>query len=866
MRKIIPNNKKKILLLLVLLLSCISYAGSPDKKKISYGLTFQSHTVNQDQRTSLDLNPDGELDMATGYSLQFKLRLEQAVLTYGYIFRFVVNDTLSLDFISNLNLGKMNFVMSDSQGILSNMQFSELNDKELNQWLDIKVTFNRQNIRCQINNVVKEIPFTFNSYKHTQILFGTNTHQTFYTTDVPPISVRDIVITNDKGQVIREWPMLRHTDKGVYDEKGNNYATVKNGIWKVNKHVTWEKEASIPLTEVNAQITYDTIQPRIFVASSDFVITYDITNKTVSKVMNKKGNPFRNGGSQTIYDAKNNRLISYSVQYPDLVTYNFETNEWSAEERREDLAPVQQHNRILTDDELILFGGYGAHSYKATINKHKLDDGEWITKDLSSYVIPRYLSTMGYLGNDTLLVIGGYGSHSGRQEEFPTNLYDILEINYKDMTSKMIGQFSVGPTPLVFSNSMVLRKEEHKAYTIAYNNSKFHSTAILSVIDWKNGTFETLGDSIPYNFLDTESFCDLIYVEQTSTLYGVFLEKKEPEAGYSVEIYSLAFPPLKASDIEQIPAGGDSESIKYILLSVVVLLIITSVAISYQKLMKKKAAPMMTGTAEEEVNSSAEAEGQPATTKPQDKKPRISTIHLLGDFQVFDKEGNDITQEFTPIIKQVFLYILLNSIAKGRKVTSQELDETFWLGMNKADASNTRNVNIRKLRLILERTGDIAINYKGGYWSISIGDDITCDYHEISKILQEVPDKATVDIATLQRILKLASGGTLTPTISAEWLDSFKDEYTKQVTTFMLKMLETSDVKGNNKLILQIADVLLLNDTLDEEAMRIKCQILFRTGQKGASKRCYDTFVAEHTRLLNEKPAISYEDILSDLQ
>ena len=153
---------------------------------------------------------------------------------------------------------------------------------------------------------------------------------------------------------------------------------------------------------------------------------------------------------------------------------------------------------------------------------------------------------------------------------------------------------------------------------LAYINCKFHSSAILRFFDWKNGTFETLGDSIPYNFLDTESFCDLIYVEQTSTLYGVFLEKKEPEEGYSVEIYSLAFPPLKASDIEQIPVGGDSESIKYILLSVVVLLIITSVAISYQKLMKKKAAPMMTGTAEEEVNCSAEAEGQPATTRPQD--------------------------------------------------------------------------------------------------------------------------------------------------------------------------------------------------------------------------------------------------------
>ncbi|MBD3588844.1 hypothetical protein [Bacteroides sp. GM023] len=48
--------------------------------------------------------------------------------------------------------------------------------------------------------------------------------------------------------------------------------------------------------------------------------------------------------------------------------------------------------------------------------------------------------------------------------------------------------------------------------------------------------------------------------------------------------------------------------------------------------------------------------------------------------------------------------------------------------------------------------------------------------------------------------------------------------------------------------------------------MRIKCRILFKTGQKGASKRCYDNFVAEHTRLLNEKPAISYEDIMAELQ
>lgn len=844
------NNKKELLLLIVSLLSYISYASDPNKTGISYGLTFQSHTVNQDQRTSLDLNPNNDLDFAPGYSLQFELKPERATLTYGYVFRFIVNDTLSLDFVSNFNLQKMNFVMSDRQGILSNTEFSGFSEKDQDRWFKIKVTFNQQSIKCKINNIEKEIPYSFNKNKHTQILFGTNTHPIFYTTDVPPVSVRNIIITNDKEHVIRKWPMLRHSENGVYDEVEDVYASVTNGIWKVDRHVKWNKEISIPLSEVYTQIACDTIQPRIFIAGSNFVITYDIENKSLSKATNKKGGPFRTGGSQLIYDSKRNQLISYSLQYPDLVTYNFETCEWSSEERKENLSPIQQHNRIIIDNQLILFGGYGAHTYKATLAKHNLDRDQWNVKDLSSSIIPRYLSTMGSLSNDTLLLIGGYGSHSGKQEEFPTNLYDICKINYKTMSNVMVGQFSVGPTPLVFSNSMVIRKEEHKAYAIAYNNNKFHSMAILSVIDWKNGTFETLGDSIPYNFLDTESFCDLIYIQQTSTLYGVFLEKKEPGDGYSVEIYSLAFPPLKVSDIEQVPAKADNALVKYSILSIIILFILIGTIISYRKLKKKKISTIT----------------ETVIPEQEDKKPRISTIHLLGDFQVFDKEGNDITQEFTPIIKQVFLYILLNSIAKGRKVTSQELDETFWLGMNKADASNTRNVNIRKLRLILERTGDIAINYKGGYWSISIGDDITCDYHEISKILQEIPDKAMVDITTLQRILKLATEGTLTPTISAEWLDSFKDEYTKQVTTFMLRMLETSDVKGNNRLILQIADVLLLNDTLDEEAMRIKCQILFRTGQKGASKRCYDTFVTEHTRLLNEKPAISYEDVLSDLQ
>ena len=84
-------------------------------------------------------------------------------------------------------------------------------------------------------------------------------------------------------------------------------------------------------------------------------------------------------------------------------------------------------------------------------------------------------------------------------------------------------------------------------------------------------------------------------------------------------------------------------------------------------------------------------------------KTPVSTVKLLGGFQVFDKEGVDITDNFTPIVKQILLYLLLSTVKDGKKVTSEKLDETFWFEMDKASASNNRSVNVRKLRLLLEK-------------------------------------------------------------------------------------------------------------------------------------------------------------------
>lgn len=78
--------------ILIMLLFVGNYAawGNPvNFASTRYGLTFRSHTVNQDERTSLDLSPEESFNLKPGFSMSFDLQLFEANLTYGYVFRII---------------------------------------------------------------------------------------------------------------------------------------------------------------------------------------------------------------------------------------------------------------------------------------------------------------------------------------------------------------------------------------------------------------------------------------------------------------------------------------------------------------------------------------------------------------------------------------------------------------------------------------------------------------------------------------------------------------------------------------------------------------------------------------------------------
>jgi two-component SAPR family response regulator len=825
---------------------------------INFGLTFRSHTFNQDVRTCLDLTPNVPFDLPPGFSVSFDLKLDTAFLTYGYVFRMISNDAVSLDLIANFNTKKLNFVFAKVENVLSVLSNIEFYDqiKTKNNWMKINVQLNSDSIRCTVDSISQTIPYSLQNFKKIKIYFGKNNHTIFHTTDVPPMTIRNLIVRNSEREIIRNWEMKRHNRNEVYDEIKNSKAIAENGIWEIDRHLKWNKIQSIALTEQNAQITWDSIQSSIFIATRNSLLIYNASNNTITKTATGTGAPFRYGGSQLLFDEKNNRLISYSIQHPDFVIYDFEKKDWS-DELTEYLPPIQQHNRFIDPEtnQLILFGGYGNHQYKANLLRHDLDSGTWKSNDLSAGIAPRYLSAMGYLGDGELLVMGGYGNHSGKQENLPQNLYDIYKININDLKTEFVTQISGIQNPVVFSNSMIIEKEEHKIYALAYDNGKYMSSISLVSVDWKTSELNILGDSIPYRFLDTESFCDLFLHKKTATIYAVLLHKKEYSEQYCVDIYSLAYPPLSATDgLQTLQSAGVSKVLLLYIFPALSLLF-AGLYLYYRK--RKKIKQQEIEQKDDILSSHLNELTEPLTKK--------SAIFLFGGFQVFDRKGNDITDLFTPILKQIFLFLLLNSI-KGKKVTSEKLDEIFWFGMDKLSASNNRSVNIRKLRLILEKIGDVTISNKNSYWSTCLGEEIICDYNEIMPVLKKLKDDKTTSNQAIAHVLRLASGGVLLPNLNAEWVDDYKSEYTDLITNVLIKATTLPDIKDDSKLLLQIANVLLLHDNIDEDAIRIKCRILFQFGQKGASKQCFDKFYAEYVRILNTKPNFEYEDIFTQLQ
>jgi len=241
-------------------------------------------------------------------------------------------------------------------------------------------------------------------------------------------------------------------------------------------------------------------------------------------------------------------------------------------------------------------------------------------------------------------------------------------------------------------------------------------------------------------------------------------------------------------------------------------------------------------------------------------KPEANYIQLFGDFKVLDKNGIDISSQFTPKLKQLFLIILLYSQRNKNGISTKELTEILWLGHSSQSAKNSRGVTIRKLRLIIESLDSLQINFHVDRWSMSFGGQVYCDYVECLNLLKREKIHDTDFNLNFYHIIQ---EGELFKSESYDWLDDFKGFVGNNIVDILLKFINELTIENDNGLILKLTDRILVTDPVNEQALAYKLKVLIKQNNYNLARFTFERFCVLYEELYGEKFSVKFEELLA---
>lgn len=857
----------KILCIYIVNFICGHFVYACKQNIDNYGLMFAAHDKDQDHRTSLSINLGEVISFPQdGFIVKFKLKLRKELYNFGYVVRFISHDVQNVDLIAYLNENKL-MLVAGNESSNETSYLSDFNIIKEDKWLNVSLQFERNFVELIVDDKHLKVSHFFQDFNKLRIVFGANKIGRFFSNDVPPMSIKDIIIQTWDGNNLFYWPLDRGSENCIlYDSISKMPSCVKHGQWEISKHYHWSEVTSFNINYLNPQLAYNQENNSLYIVTDKNLFIYNLIQNSLDTIRFNAGYPFLGVSSYLYYHPIKKQLFSYCSTYPQINWFDMQTASWTVKDKIY-VGENQHHNRYfdLYQNKLFVYGGYGFHCYNSNLLSYDFNNNQgWNVSNLDTLMPPRYLAALGKYSEKEVLILGGYGSYSGKQENSPQCFYDLFKIKLQDNSCERIWRQNADTTNCVMGNSAIVDTCTNSIYALTYRNDCYNTTISLSrfPIYGEYMQKQIVSDSILFHFRDIYSYCDLFFNPIDSFLYSVILQPQDKDNSLC-KIYKLKYPPLCYSNIH-LKSSTKKEQYYLYIIAIICLCIVLLIKLykknktgllMYKQMCEKKHEVALFNTLED-LEASFKNKNTPLTKLK-------STIRLLGGFQVYDVDGNNVTGEFSPTLKLLFIFLLLNAVKDTKGVTSQQLDEIFWFEMSKSNALNNRSVNMRKLRILLSKIGEISIVHKNGYWHLEIGDNLVCDYLLACSILKEISDDKNINVQKIEDLLQLCINGVLLPDVNVEWLDEYKSHYHINLTEKLLELSLKPVVNNDFRLLLNIAEVILAIDSIDEDAMQLKCSILYKIGRKGMSKQCYDHFCADYKRILNTNPNITYRNSIN---
>lgn len=225
-------------------------------------------------------------------------------------------------------------------------------------------------------------------------------------------------------------------------------------------------------------------------------------------------------------------------------------------------------------------------------------------------------------------------------------------------------------------------------------------------------------------------------------------------------------------------------------------------------------------------------------------------IYCFGGLKVVGADGKDISKKFSPKLKQLFVLILLHSVGGQKGISSKDLSDCLWPGMSQQNAKNIRGTNIQNLKALLASCIGIKLVFHEKLWMLEFADGYFIDYAFVEAWLNG-PD--TDEVEKLSTLLSILKKGTLFPNMSESWIDPYIDRMSNRIIEYGLSLFRQLPEEKYDTLLLEVAEVISINDPLNEPALRKKISILTRQGKLSLAHTVFDNFTKLYFELYQEK-------------
>lgn len=657
-----------------------------------------------------------------------------------------------------------------------------------------------------------------------------------------------------------QFPLNESRGNEVHDSTGKVIGNIVNPVWLINRSYHWKPLLQYYST-TPAGFIMATDKQQFHIYNHDSVLSYDIYQRNIEKrpyAAQSGSFPIRLG--MNFYYAND---IAYVYELDNEKTFIAQMNvkEQSWHIINKDGINLQLHHHCGIYDSIrnrfIFFGGYGNRKYSQNFFCYNIKQSYWQQLHFSGdSITPRFFAGI-TVSNDNkyAYIYGGKGNETGDQNAGITYYNDLyqLDLSKQTITKLWDKKHNVNVVPV---RDMIVSKDKKYLYLLAYAEYKVQTHLKLFRLSIANGECEALGDSIQLTSEEIATNANLYFNPKLNEFYCVIQEfAKYGET--NTRVYSLSNPPVRLADIEYYNKH-EASNLNIIFFICGGIIVITSTLFFYRK--KWKTLPQNDNTdLEGPLSVSSYIPKAESDIKIETFKIHKNVIRLFGPFTVIDRNERDITYMFSPKIKNLFLFILINSV-KQEGVLSADLNHLFWPDKSDDKIKNLKNVTINHLRKVLQELDGIELTHQKGYFKLIVYKECYCDFYKFVQLTENI-DMPKLQQEQFAELYSILTYGKFLATTDFPLFDHSK----QQIETFVIPLL-SGQIKSYYQdkryaEVIHMCTILSQLDPLSEITMIYTVCTYKQQGNVNKALQAYARFIKEYHNLQGEDYPLLFEQI-----